>query len=58
LGGLQREACVTGACYRWLGKTLAVLSDGEFDCGRLDGEGRRECEAGARTSEEPLVTFS
>jgi hypothetical protein len=49
---------VTGACYRWLGKTLAVLSDGEFDCGRLDGEGRRECEAGARTSEEPLVTFS
>ena len=50
------------ACYRWLGKTLAVLTDGEFaraGCPRLAGAAaRRECEAGARRMDEPLVTFS
>jgi hypothetical protein len=51
-----------GACYRWLGKTLAVLTDGEFariGCPQLvDKDARRECRAGARTLDEPLVTFS
>jgi hypothetical protein len=50
------------ACYRWLGKALAVVTDGEFGregCPRLRaGEPRRECEAGARSMEEALVTFS
>jgi len=49
-------------CYRWLGKALAVLTDGEFGregCGRLRAPvARRECEAGARSMEEALVTFS
>jgi hypothetical protein len=50
-----------GACYRWLGKTLAVLTDGEFErtgCPQLDAGARRQCEAGARSIDEALVTFS
>jgi hypothetical protein len=62
-GGCERfTAAVRGACYRWLGKTLAVLTDGEFGrtgCPQLAGaDARRECEAGARSMDEPLVTFS
>jgi hypothetical protein len=50
-----------GACYRWLGKTLAVLTDGDFaraGCPRLAAAGRRQCRAGARTMDDALVTFS
>jgi len=62
-GGCARFAPdVRGDCYRWLGKALAVLTDGEFGregCPRLAGDAaRRECEAGARSIDEPLVTFS
>jgi hypothetical protein len=50
------------ACYRWLGKALAVLTDGSFasdGCPRLKGAAaRRECLAGARTMEDALETFS
>jgi hypothetical protein len=50
------------ACYRWLGKALAVLTDGGFasdGCPRLKGAAaRRECLAGARTMDDALVTFS
>lgn len=50
------------ACYRWLGKVLAVLTDGGFErfgCPELAGAAaRRECVAGARSMEEALVTFS
>jgi hypothetical protein len=50
------------ACFRWLGKTLAVLTDGEFarvGCPRLDpARARRQCRAGAETMEAALVTFS
>jgi hypothetical protein len=50
------------ACYRWLGKTLAVLTDGRFGdegCRQLAAaDARRECAAGAATSDEALVTFS
>lgn len=50
------------ACYRWLGKTLAVLTDGEFARTGwpqlVDEDARRECRAGARRLDEPLVTFS
>lgn len=49
-------------CYRWLGKALAVLTDGAFTragCPRLRGAAaRRECAAGARTMDQALVTFS
>jgi hypothetical protein len=51
-----------GACYRWLGKALAVVTDGEFGktgCPRLArADARRSCEAGAREMNGPLVTFS
>ena len=50
------------ACYRWLGKTLAVLTDGRFEqdgCPELTAsDARRDCLEGARTMEEALVTFS
>jgi hypothetical protein len=50
------------ACYRWLGKILAVLTDGSFlraGCPKVaTPEGRRQCEEGARTIEDALVTFS
>jgi hypothetical protein len=62
VGGCERFAATArGACYRWLGKALAVLTDGEFEqtgCPRLGAAARRDCEAGARTIDEPLVTFS
>jgi hypothetical protein len=63
VGGCERfAAAARGACYRWLGRTLAVLTDGEFGrtgCPRLRGAGaRRECEAGAGRMDEALVTFS
>jgi hypothetical protein len=50
------------ACYRWLGKALAVVTDGRFErsgCPRLaDPAARRQCLEGARTMNEALVTFS
>ena len=50
------------ACFRWLGKTLAVLTDGRFarvGCPRLDSaSARRLCRAGAATMDAALVTFS
>jgi hypothetical protein len=50
------------ACYRWLGKTLAVVTDGEFGdagCPQLaTADARRECAAGARAMNDALVTFS
>jgi hypothetical protein len=50
------------ACYRWLGKAAAVLTDGAFEregCPALEPEdARRLCAAGARELESALVTFS
>ena len=50
------------ACYRWLGKTLGVITDGEFatsGCPRLGKPAAREaCLAGVRSMEGALVTFS
>jgi hypothetical protein len=49
------------ACYRWLGKTLAVVTDGAFardGCPELAADAREACLAGARTMDEALVTFS
>jgi hypothetical protein len=60
IGGCERfAAAARGACFEWLGKALAVLTDGAFDCGQLRGDhARRGCEAGARRMDEPLETFS
>ena len=49
-------------CFRWLGKTLSVVTDGEFGeagCTALSqADARRLCEQGAAAMDEPLVTFS
>jgi hypothetical protein len=50
------------ACYRWLGKALAVVTDGRFErngCPQLGtAAARRQCREGARTMNDALVTFS
>jgi hypothetical protein len=49
------------ACYRWLGKTIAVVTDGGFartGCAQLAGLARADCRAGAAAMEEALETFS
>jgi hypothetical protein len=61
--GCSRFAAAARApCYRWLGKVLAVLTDGAFareGCPRLRGAAaRRGCAAGARTMDQALETFS
>jgi hypothetical protein len=63
IGGCDAFAGTTrSACYRWLGKTLAVITDGRFGrsgCPRLATRPlRRACSAGARSMDEALVTFS
>jgi len=49
-------------CYRWLGKVLAVLTDGAFEqygCGSVpSARSRRACVEGAGEIDGPLVTFS
>ena len=56
-GGATRTSC-----YRWLGKTIAVLTDGAFahaGCPQLKATAAwRHCAAGARRMEDALVTFS
>jgi len=52
----------TLACYRWLGKVLAVMTNGEFEsfgCPPVpEARPRNACIDGARSYEGPLVTFS
>ena len=60
--GCERFAVdARAACYRWMGKALAVVTDGDFarsGCPELTGAARSQCLEGARTMEEALVTFS
>jgi len=49
--------CRTTDCYAWLGRTLAVVTNGRFRCGAL-ARGRSACEAGASRMRAALVTFS
>jgi hypothetical protein len=49
--------CRTTDCYAWLGRTLAVVTNGGFRCGTL-AQGRRACEAGEARMRDALVTFS
>jgi hypothetical protein len=59
-GGFARAS--RPACYRWLGKTLSVLTDGRFaraGCPKLTtADARRQCAVGARSMNDALVTFS
>ena len=48
-------------CYEWLGRTLAVVTNGAFrtrGCTRLAANARSACVAGARGLNAALVTFS
>ncbi len=62
IGRCDLVRAARAACYRWLGKTLAVLTDGEFErkgcAGLAAGDARRECRVGAQSMNEALVTFS
>ena len=44
-------------CYEWLGRTLAVLTDGRSPC-TAPGHARPACERGARRFRDALFTFS
>jgi hypothetical protein len=55
-GGATREGC-----YRWLGKTIAVVTDGAFadeGCPQLEPGAERLCRDGAASMDAALVTFS
>ncbi len=48
-------------CYAWLGRTLAVVTNGAFrerGCARLGANARRACSSGAARMGAALVTFS
>jgi hypothetical protein len=48
-------------CYEWLGRTLAVVTNGAFrerGCARLRSSARLACVAGAKRMDAALVTFS
>jgi hypothetical protein len=61
-GCARFDAEARAPCYRWMGKALAVVTDGRFTrsgCPQLrDADARRHCGEGARTMNEALVTFS
>jgi hypothetical protein len=49
--------CRSTDCYTWLGRTLAVVTNGRFHCAALV-RGRDACAAGAARMRRALVTFS
>ena len=58
-GDLRQSA--QGACYRWLGTTLSVITNGRFRtlaCPFIAPSGRNACLAGAERMNDALVTFS
>ncbi|HWK28382.1 MAG TPA: hypothetical protein VNS09_17590 [Solirubrobacter sp.] len=58
----QFKGSLAATCYRWLGKTLGVVSDGkllDYGCPKLPkGAPRKACAAGVKSMDGPLVTFS
>jgi hypothetical protein len=60
--GCDRFAGATRtACYRWLGETISVVTNGRFrtiGCVKLAAAARTACIAGARSMNGPLETFS
>jgi hypothetical protein len=54
-------AAARGGCYEWLGRTLAVVTNGDFrrrGCAKLGRSVRGACVAGAERMHAALVTFS
>jgi hypothetical protein len=49
--------CRTSDCYTWLGRTLAVVTNGRFRCAALV-RGRSACASGTAQIWRALVTFS
>jgi hypothetical protein len=49
--------CRTQDCFRWLGRTLAVVTNGRFRCTAL-ARGREACTTGEKRMDDALVTFS
>jgi hypothetical protein len=52
---------VRADCYAWLGRTLAVVTNGTFrdrGCMKLGSVARRDCVEGAGRMDDALVTFS
>jgi hypothetical protein len=60
--GCARMAVLArSACYSWLGRTLAVITNGAFrarGCTKLSANARKSCVDGATRINEALVTFS
>jgi hypothetical protein len=54
---LIRE-CHSSDCYAWIGKTLAVVTNGGFRCTALAARAQRACAAGTASIRAALVTFS
>jgi hypothetical protein len=57
----RMSAGVRRGCYEWLGRTLAVVTNGSFrdrGCDALQPGARSACVTGAREMNAPLVTFS
>jgi hypothetical protein len=47
------------ACYSWLGRTLAVVTDGRFSCAAAErASSRAACRGGASHARDALFTFS
>ena len=55
------DARVRSDCYDWLGRTLAVVTNGRFrsrGCVQLRAAARHDCIEGAGRMDDALVTFS
>jgi hypothetical protein len=55
---IRRCRAIGADCYSWLGRTLAVVTNGSFRCTVLVGHGRQACLAGRARMNAALVTFS
>ena len=55
---IRRCGAIGLDCYAWLGRTLAVVTNGSFRCSVLAPRARRVCLAGAAKMNAALVTFS
>jgi hypothetical protein len=55
---IRRCSAIGLDCYSWLGRTLAVVTNGTFRCSVLATRARNACDAGAARMRSALVTFS
>ena len=55
---IRRCRAIGMDCYAWLGRTLAVVTNGSFRCSVVAGRAREACAAGAAKMRAALVTFS